>query len=314
MKFRSKKARQESIVIRSKDWNSKTDRGKYAFLHHIKAVESLPPRNDPNYIYYDMRILRTRLNHYYLVVPKPLDKKREKQAPSLEEELSGAGVVALDPGVRVFQSSYDPSGLVVEWGKGDITRIGRLCHAYDNLQSRWSRKNVRHRQRYKMKQAGLRIQLKIRNLIDDVHKRMVSWLCWNYRTILLPSFETSNMVRRGKRRIRSKTARAMLTWAHYRFKQRLLNKAREFPWCTPIICDEHYTSKTCGHCGEIHNGLGGNKIFKCPQCHYTLDRDINGARNILIRYLTLHCNTSNLLGRSQEVALGHVPSDDMVPM
>jgi putative transposase len=33
--------------------------------------------------------------------------------------------------------------------------------------------------------------------------------------ILLPTFETSEMTNRSKRKIRSKTARQMLTWAHY---------------------------------------------------------------------------------------------------
>jgi len=96
---------------------------------------------------------------------------------------------------------------------------------------------------------------------------------------------------KSQRRIGSKAARAMATWGHYRFKQRLLHKSREYPWCKPIICDEHFTSKTCGQCGFIHDKLGSSKVFKCPQCQFTLDRDVNGARNILIRYLTLHPNT-----------------------
>ena len=31
---------------------------------------------------------------------------------------------------------------------------------------------------------------------------------------------------------------------------------------------------------------GGSKVFCCPECKTELDRDINGARNILLRYLT----------------------------
>lgn len=283
MRFRSKKNSQQSIVIRPRDWARK--RGEYAFLSKIKSTEVIPDD-----LRYESRIVMDRLGHFYLCIPKPLDMRCENQAPG------ESSVIALDPGVRTFQTCYDPSGKAFEWGKGDISRIYRLCHAYDKLQSKWSQKDVRHRQRYRMKRAGLRIQYKIRNLIGDVHKKMVNWLCCNYNVILLPSFETSQMLRKGQRRIRSKAARAMATWAHYRFKQRLLHKAREFPWCTPIICDEHYTSKTCGRCGHINNKLGGSKTFICPKCDFTLDRDINGARNILIRYLTLHCNTSGLLG------------------
>ena len=133
----------------------------------------------------------------------------------------------------------------------------------------------------------LRIYKKIRCLVNDCHYKLAKWLCENYRIILLPEFRTQGMVRRGQRRIGSKTARAMCTWSHYRFQRHLIHKAREHPWCQVVICTEEYTSKTCGFCGYIHKKLGGSKEFCCPQCKINLDRDINGARNIFLKYLTL---------------------------
>ena len=196
--------------------------------------------------------------------------------------------MSLDPGVRTFCAGYSPSGLGVEWGKNDIGRIYRLSAFHDKLQSKWSQANVRHRNRYKMKRAGLRIKKKIRDLVDELHKKFTKWLVENFHTVLLPQFDTQRMViKRAQRRIRNKTARAMLTWSHYRFRQRLVNKTREYPGCKVIICDEQYTSKTCGQCGHLHDKLGPSKVFKCPQCHMEMDRDMNGARNILLRYLTL---------------------------
>src|SRR5438874_13211852 len=82
--------------------------------------------------------------------------------------------------------------------------------------------------------------------------------------ILLPEFKTKNMVKRGFRKIHSKTARQMMTWSHYRFRQYLLHKSREYPWCKVVICTEEYTSKTCGCCGVINRNLGSSKTFKCP--------------------------------------------------
>lgn len=145
-----------------------------------------------------------------------------------------------------------------------------------------------------MKRAARRIRKKIRNLVDEVHKKLTKFLVDRFNTVLLPNFETKRMVRRAERRIGSKTARAMLGWAHFRFRQRLLNKCREYPWCKVIICDEHYTSKTCGNCGFIDYNLGQKKTFSCPQCCTEMDRDVNAARNILLRFLTL--NESQILG------------------
>jgi putative transposase len=50
---------------------------------------------------------------------------------------------------------------------------------------------------------------------------------------------------------------------------------------------EEYTSKTCSKCGQVHNKLGGNKVFKCPNpdCQNVMDRDKNGAFNIMLKAL-----------------------------
>ena len=52
-----------------------------------------------------------------------------------------------------------------------------------------------------------------------------------------------------------------------------------------IICNEAYTSKTCSNCGFINPELKGDKVYNCKICKLSIDRDINGARNILLRAL-----------------------------
>ncbi len=39
-------------------------------------------------------------------------------------------------------TGYDAHGVAFEVGRQDIRRIYRLCHAVDDLQSRWSQKGV----------------------------------------------------------------------------------------------------------------------------------------------------------------------------
>jgi len=172
--------------------------------------------------------------------------------------------------------------------------VGSL-HQNKRLRVTWM-KSTRHRQRYKMKRATNRLRLRIKNIVDEVHKKSVSWLTNHYSTIVIPKFGVSQMVMkidsRGKqRRIRRKTVRAMLTWSHYRFRHRLIYKSRVTNTHV-VVCDEVYTSKTCGCCGHIHAKLGSSKLFKCPTCNFTIDRDLNGARNILLRYLTLQNKNS----------------------
>ena len=280
-KFKSKKDSTQSITVLKKHWGHK--RGVYSGVFDWKKMKA--EMDLPEKLGYDSRLIKTRLNKYYLCIPKPIEVKSENQAPNSTKHCT----ISLDPGVRTFMTGYDADGSTFEWGQNDFGRIFRLCYAYDGLQAKWSSKEVNHHQRYRMKIAGLRIHSKIRNLVDEVHKKLVKCLCENYRKIVLPVFETSKMVKRGMRKLHKKTARAMLTWSHYRFRQRLLSKSREYPWCKVILTEEPYTSKTCGKCGTINAKLGSHKTFRCEssECDYVSDRDVNGARNILLRLLTI---------------------------
>ena len=79
----------------------------------------------------------------------------------------------------------------------------------------------------------------------------------------------------------------MLALSHYSFKERLLHMAT-YRGCKVHICDESYTSKTCGCCGNMNDTLGGNKVFVCSKCGISIDRDYNGARNIYLRNIQSH--------------------------
>jgi putative transposase len=273
--FRSRKtAFQESIVVHHKHYKNKT--GTYAFLKKLRSAEPLPE----DLIYDSRLVLERRTNAFYLCIPMPLVVRSENQAPATKR------IIALDPGVRTFMTSYDPSGESIDFAAKDIGHIYRLCHRLDDLNSRWDAKEVRHHKRWSMRKAGVRMRRRIRHLVDDLHCKLAKYLCETYSVVLLPKFETQGMIRRGQRRIRSKTARAMCTLSHYRFQRRLIDKAREYPWCRVVIVSEAYTSKTCGRCGKIHAKLGGNKVFRCPSCQLECDRDKHAARNILLRYLT----------------------------
>lgn len=277
MRYKSKKCPDETMVINKKHIHKTTERNKFhCFTRTFGAIETAEPVPE---ITHDIRIQRTHLNEFFLVIP------RVKAIRRSETQTVAGSVVALDPGVRVFNTCYDPDGVAVEVGSGDVGRIYRLCHVIDKLQKEWSAPTTRANKRYKLKKAAKQIRKKIKNLIRDIHHKLARFLCDNYEFILLPKFDTQQMVMRGKRRINSKTARSMVTWSHYTFRQRLMDKAKEYDSPrTVVMCNEHYTSKTCGNCGFLHKKLGGNKTFKCPQCGVVMGRDLNGARNILLRY------------------------------
>ena len=191
-------------------------------------------------------------------------------------------VVAVDPGVREFLTYFSETGF--GWlGSQAINRIQRLCSYLDRLLSLIATCTVRRKKRT-MRRAANKIRKRMRCLVKELHCKLVHFLVSNFDVILLPSFDTSQMVLKSKRRIRKKSVRQLLTLSHYKFKHRLLEKAKQFGKHV-IIVNEAYTSKTVSWTGEVKQKLGGSKIITAKD-GTSLHRDLNGARGILVRFLT----------------------------
>ncbi|WP_407892249.1 RNA-guided endonuclease InsQ/TnpB family protein [Scytonema sp. NUACC26] len=191
--------------------------------------------------------------------------------------------IGLDPGVRTFLTGFD-GGQLLEIGNGSISKIAVLCQRLDKLQSQITKAkgSINKRLRWKLRRQSEVLRTRIRNLTNEIHNKASVFLTKNYKHIFLPTFETSQMVVKKKRKLTSKTARNMLTWSHYRFKQTLKFHALKRN-CVVHDVTEEYTSKTCSKCGHVHEKLGGNKKFVCPNCNHEILRDWNGAINIFIK-------------------------------
>ena len=296
--YRSIKDPQQNIVVAKKHWIHK--RGIYSDVFGPGVLRSSEPL--PLELEHDVRLVKDRLGKYYLCLPVANEIRSENQAPDPQLH----STISLDPGCRTFISGYDADGYLFEWGKGDMGRIQRLCSYLDRLQSRISK--CPHKKRYRLKKAAARMRERIKSLVDELHKKCSTWLCRSYRVILIPVFGVKSMVKRGKRSISSRTARSLLTWSHFRFRQRLLNKAKQYPWCQVVVTEEPYTSKTCTGCGWIDTKLGGKKEFRCKECNVVMDRDSNGARNILLRHLTINKKSASVF----DTGFGSRPLDEQL--
>ncbi|AFZ27869.1 transposase, IS605 OrfB family, central region [Cylindrospermum stagnale PCC 7417] len=192
-------------------------------------------------------------------------------------------VIALDPGVRTFMTGFNGSDFL-EFGNGDFNKIAKLCSHLDKLKSRHDL-SVGHkfkRLRYKIRQSMERLRIRIKNLRYECHKQVGSYLAKKYDVIVLPTFETSQMIVKKKRKLKNKTARAMMTWAFYQFSQTLEHLCNRYGSKLVRITEE-YTSKTCTKCGHVHRKLGSSKNFICPSCGYKIPRDFNGAVGIFLK-------------------------------
>ena len=131
-----------------------------------------------------------------------------------------------------------------------------------------------------MKRTLARDRLRLHNWMTQGHYAAANFLLRRFDVVIAPQLETARLVRRGGRVFGSRTARAMLTWSHGLFAQRLHWAALRYAG-RRVITDsgEPGTSKTCAHCGHWHTRLGASEVFACPSCGVWLSRDVAGARN-----------------------------------
>ena len=210
---------------------------------------------------------------YYLVYS--ITQNRE---PKKEKE----DILSLDPGVRTFQTGYSPSGIVSKFGEQQSRQLDSLQIRLDSLRSLKSQ--CKKIQKHRIRIRCLRTELKIKHMVENLHNQVASHISKIYGTILLPKFSTSVMQIGSS--LCSSTKRDLWSLSHYKFQQKLLNLCNRRGSVLYIV-EEHYTTKTCGKCGILRE-VGAAKVYCCTQCTYRTDRDVHGARNILLKHITQH--------------------------
>ena len=197
--------------------------------------------------------------------------------------------VALDPGIRSFISFYSPhcSGNI---GRDTSEKMFKYFIVLDNLYSRIAKSRNTKKKR-SLKKAAMRLRERINNLVTELHYKTATFLCKNFSTIILPTFETQKMAKKTARKIRSKTVRAMMGLSFYKFRQRLEWVALK-KGCRVVINTEEYTSKTHPQTGVVNRKLGSAKTVKLTNGSRAC-RDIVGAFNFFLKTLVVDTPTFN---------------------
>ena len=237
----------------------------------------------------DVRFTRDRLGRWSAVVQRMVVKPKERKP------LAARKTVFLDPGSRAGNTYYSPdtaeTGAYLE-GRGGIARIMDVCLKLDaSISGRAEQPRTVPPSRAVGEQIKRehRMRERIRNLVNDGHKRMAKDLTSRFDTVVVPVFETQRMVKKPLhpndplRKINSKTARSLMTLAHYRFREYLKHRCAvdgaEF-----VLATEEYTTKACPYDGMCMD-VGSSKTFRCTHCGFTADRDEKAAMCLAVKYL-----------------------------
>lgn len=199
-------------------------------------------------------------------------------------------VCAIDPGVNNFATIYSDNK-VIKMGIDCQTKINKVCKEIDIIHSRTDMKEyyvfengkkvtreMNANRRRNLRKALYRKIEYLKNLKNELHNQTINYLTTHYSKIITSPFKTQEMVCK----LSSKIARVMNTLSFYTFRQKLKTKCEERNCCLEIK-PEYYTSMCCTRCGNLKYNLGNAKVYECNKCNLTIQRDFNGARNIMLR-------------------------------
>jgi len=194
-------------------------------------------------------------------------------------------IISLDPGMKTFQTFYTIDGSL-ESNQGSVGKFGDNFWAsnqkiFKKIEVLNKLKNNERRQWKKKRYRKKRMKLyaKITSRVDNLHWQTASYICKNYDNVLLPKFDTKNMLEGDV--LPGIVKKNLLHLAHSRFKNRLIHLGKKYGTNVKIVTEE-YTTKTCGRCAT-QVLVGKARTFECTKCNLVIDRDYNAARNIMIK-------------------------------
>jgi transposase len=217
-------------------------------------------------IRHDCRLVKQK-NIFWLLIPIPMEIA-EKKPP--------INYCGIDPGTKTFMTCFGNNGCI-EY-KHNESVIDKLNNKISYITDR--RRTDRGRVR---KKKVNRLEIRKANLIDELHWKTINSLLRKNDFIFYGDIKSHDIVKNGKNRTLNTS---MNNLKFFKFKQRLLFKSIE-RGKKVYETREHYTTQTCSFCGSMYKP-GLSRVYHCSKCEKNIGRDVNAAKNILMKGIVTH--------------------------
>jgi IS605 OrfB family transposase len=279
------------------DDNEEDDNENFNYL--FKIGKYTLHKNKNLLINHDCKIVKQK-NKYWLLIPQSIEVK-EKKKP--------INYCGIDPGVRTFMTTFgNNESLEYNHNKQLLDKLNKEilflkqqrtkkikniknikvnkkrknhCDEEQNISvDNITTKNIYERIR---KKAFVKREEKKINIINELHWNTINDLLIKNDVIFYGDIKSHDIVHNGNNKILNKSFNDL---KFYKFKQRLLYKAsieNKLVFCV----NEAYTTQTCSFCGNKYKPEC-SKIYDCIKCKNIIDRDINAAKNILMKGIIIN--------------------------
>ena len=200
------------------------------------------------------------------------------EEPEAEEEQSSEGeprkAVGVDLGITRLATLSD--GRYLENPKP----LERSLERIRTIQRTLSRKKFLSNNWLKTKRRLAKQHERVKDFRRDLFFKLGALLAQEYDLLVLEDLDTEGLIQKGV----TKTRRMRLYDSSFSELRRCLEWVFQKQGKTVLAVSAYNTSRECFLCGRINQSLTlEDRVFHCPYCGFTLDRDLNASLVLLKR-------------------------------
>ncbi len=229
-------------------------RVKLPSISWVRLTETLPVKATHNCV-----ISRTA-DKWFIAI------KYEVEKPSIEADRLSVGV---DIGIK--ELAVCSNGKVFNNPKAYRRMSKRLKH----LQRRLSKKNNGSNNRKKAVSRLAKLHARIANIRKDAIHKLTTYLAKNHSIIKIEDLSIKAFLKNHR------LAGAIADCGMYEFKRQLEYKTEKFSSQLVLVERMFPSSQICSNCSKHRHKMPlKERVYVCPECGHTEDRDLNASKNI----------------------------------
>jgi len=181
--------------------------------------------------------------------------------------------VGIDVGVEKLLTTSDGEYLP------NLRPYERALKRVRRLHRELSRKKFLSKNWFKAKRRLARAYEHLKNLRRDLYMKVGKYLAMRYDVVVMEDIDVKKLVGKSYRRLRMRLYDAAFGELKRIIKYQVEKYGKRF-----VLVDPVNSSRECARCGFIVEDLKlDERVFVCPVCGWSVDRDFNAALNVLRR-------------------------------
>jgi len=207
------------------------------------------------------------------------DYIQSKQKTIISNQIDRVGI---DLGVKTFATCVDSKGrkiFINNQNKKIIPLINKIMYYKTRMYKCYRVNKKATKNFYRWYDKFRNLNKRLTNIQYDFLQKLTTVLCRVYKTIVLEDLYIDELKQKHKNCDDfNNLLKSMCFW---KFRKLIEYKMKIYNGSLVIVDKYFPSSQICSNCGSIQKMPVKYRVYNCPKCGISIDRDVNAAMNIL---------------------------------